>query len=109
MPGDRSRRATSAFAWPRKELPIWRQTSVGRHAVRAAPERLFRCASVPNTHPRDLMRSHSQRMHMALGEQHESYAQGSDNGPLSLLRLPRGCVAVVFTVLKSCSNSQRLL
>ena len=43
---------------------------------------------------------------MASGDRHGSYGRGSDNGPLSRLRFPRGCVA--FTVLEPVSKSQRL-
>ena len=43
-----------------------------------------------------------------VGERHGSYGRESDNGPLSLLGLPRGCVAEVLAVLKPGSNSQRL-
>jgi hypothetical protein len=32
----------------RKYPPIWRQISVGRHAVRAAPERAFCAEALPS-------------------------------------------------------------
>src|SRR5580704_7393836 len=45
---------------------------------------------------------------MAPGDRHGSYGRGSDNGPLSLLRVPRRCVVEVFAAFKLGSNLQRL-
>src|SRR6185437_14691924 len=46
---------------------------------------------------------------MAPGDRHGSYGRGSDNGPLSRLRLLQGCVVDVCALLQPGDDLQRLL
>jgi hypothetical protein len=65
-----------------------------------------RCANAHGWTPRTAL---SMGAHDGVGKRHRSYGRSSDNGPLSLLRLPRGCVAGAFAVLEPGKHSQRLL
>jgi hypothetical protein len=62
-----------ASAGAHTEPPIWRQVPVGRHTVRAAPERPFCCVGGSQYSPPDHMYSHDSGLHMvASGERYES-------------------------------------